>query len=134
VQRRSCSGEDDREVMGKLSLVDLAGSERVCRSQSVGETLEEAKKINASLTALGKVIDALAERRAHVPYRDSTLTRVLEEALGGNSQTTLLVAASACVQHQDETVCSLRFATRAQKVMTCPHQNVVYSPEELLPM
>jgi len=69
---------------GKLSLVDLAGSEKVSKSESVGETLEEAKKINWSLSALGNVIDALAEQRPHVPYRDSRLTRVLEEALGGN--------------------------------------------------
>eukprot|EP00931_Biecheleriopsis_adriatica_P005458 TRINITY_DN106979_c0_g1_i1.p1 TRINITY_DN106979_c0_g1~~TRINITY_DN106979_c0_g1_i1.p1 ORF type:complete len:894 (+),score=175.50 TRINITY_DN106979_c0_g1_i1:53-2683(+) len=134
VSRRSLGGDDARERTGKLSLVDLAGSERVSRSQSVGETLEEAKKINTSLTALGKVIDSLVERRTHIPYRDSTLTRVLEEALGGNSRTTLLVAASACAQHLDETVCSLRFATRAQKVSNCAHVNFVYSPEELLPL
>jgi len=65
VSRRSLT--DLRERTAKLSLVDLAGSERVCRSHCVGETLEEAKKINASLTALGKVIDALVERRTHVP-------------------------------------------------------------------
>lgn len=100
----------------------------------MGETLEEAKKINASLTALGKVIDALVERRTHVPYRDSTLTRVLEEALGGNSRTTLLVTASACSQYLDETVCSLRFAARAQKVRNSAHVNFVYSAEELWPL
>jgi len=134
VSRRSISGGDVRERSGKLSLVDLAGSERVSRSHSVGETLEEAKKINSSLTALGKVIDALVERRGHIPYRDSTLTRVLEEALGGNSRTTLLVAASACAQYLDETVCSLRFAARAQKVSNFAHVNFVYTAEELLPM
>lgn len=132
VSRRSLT--DLRERTAKLSLVDLAGSERVCRSHCVGETLEEAKKINASLTALGKVIDALVERRTHVPYRDSTLTRVLEEALGGNSRTTLLVTASACSQYLDETVCSLRFAARAQKVRNSAHVNFVYSAEELWPL
>lgn len=132
VSRRSLT--DLRERTAKLSLVDLAGSERVSRSHCVGETLEEAKKINASLTALGKVIDALVERRTHVPYRDSTLTRVLEEALGGNSRTTLLVTASACSQYLDETVCSLRFAARAQKVRNSAHVNFVYSAEELWPL
>lgn len=132
VSRRSLT--DSRERTAKLSLVDLAGSERVSRSHCVGETLEEAKKINASLTALGKVIDALVERRTHVPYRDSTLTRVLEEALGGNSRTTLLVTASACSQYLDETVCSLRFAARAQKVRNSAHVNFVYSTEELWPL
>lgn len=134
VSRRCASGSNVRERSGKLSLVDLAGSERVSRSHCVGETLEEAKKINSSLTALGKVIDALVERRGHIPYRDSTLTRVLEEALGGNSRTTLLVAASACAQYLDETICSLRFASRAQKVSNFAQVNFVYSAEELLPL
>jgi len=120
------------ERMGKLTLVDLAGSEKVSKSECVGETLEEAKKINWSLTALGKVIDALAEQRPHVPYRDSRLTRVLEEALGGNCRTTLLVAASACSQHYDETLSSLRFATRAKKVRNHAKVNYVYSSDQLL--
>eukprot|EP00913_Durusdinium_trenchii_P028650 g26870.t1 len=67
-------------------------------------------------------------------YRDSTLTRVLEEALGGNSRTTLMVTASACAQHMEETLCSLRFATRAQKVRNYAHVNFVYSAEELWPL
>lgn len=84
------------------------------------------------MTALGKVIDALAERRPHVPYRDSRLTRVLEEALGGNCRTTLLVAASACSQHYDETISSMRFATRAKKVRNVAKVNYVYSSDQLL--
>lgn len=129
VEQRSDSGS---ERLGKLTLVDLAGSEKVSKSESIGDTLEEAKKINWSLTALGKVIDALAERRPHVPYRDSRLTRVLEEALGGNCRTTLLVAASACSQHYDETISSMRFATRAKKVRNVAKVNYVYSSDQLL--
>merc|ERR550537_2131870 len=78
----------------KLTLVDLAGSEKVHKSGSAGEMLEEAKKINSSLSALGNVIDALADKRPHVPSRDSRLTRILENSLGGNCRTTLLVACS----------------------------------------
>ncbi|CAE7321793.1 kif5 [Symbiodinium necroappetens] len=77
VEQQSLQGE---ERLGKLTLVDLAGSEKVSKNECVGETFEEAKKINWSLSALGKVIDALAEQRSHVPYRDSKLTRVLQES------------------------------------------------------
>eukprot|EP00929_Paragymnodinium_shiwhaense_P053923 TRINITY_DN27032_c0_g1_i1.p1 TRINITY_DN27032_c0_g1~~TRINITY_DN27032_c0_g1_i1.p1 ORF type:complete len:968 (+),score=203.56 TRINITY_DN27032_c0_g1_i1:125-3028(+) len=131
VEQRA-TGEAER--LGKLTLVDLAGSEKVSKSGSIGETLEDAKKINVSLSALGKVIDALAEQRPHVPYRDSKLTRVLEEALGGNCRTTLLVAASAHSMHFDETLSSLRFATRAKKVQNRAKVNYLYSPEQLLPL
>jgi len=129
VEQLSASGT---KRLGKLSLVDLAGSEKVSKSESVGETLEEAKKINWSLSALGNVIDALAEQRPHVPYRDSRLTRVLEEALGGNCHTTLLVAASTCMQHFDETLSSLRFATRAKYVRNHAKVNYMYSSDQLL--
>ncbi|CAJ1332697.1 unnamed protein product [Effrenium voratum] len=128
-EQRSLQGE---ERLGKLTLVDLAGSEKVSKSESVGETLEEAKKINWSLSALGKVIDALVEQRSHVPYRDSQLTRVLQEALGGNCRTTLLVAASGCAQHADETLSSLRFATRAKNVRNVAKVNYTFSQEQLL--
>jgi len=129
VEQRSL---EDAERLGKLTLVDLAGSEKVSKSECVGETLEEAKKINWSLSALGKVIDALVERRPHIPYRDSRLTRVLEEALGGNCRTTLLVAASSCSQHYDETISSLRFASRAKKVQNHARVNYMYSADQLL--
>lgn len=110
---------------GKLTLVDLAGSEQVQKSGSAGERLEEAKKINASLSTLGHVIDALADRRPHVPYRDSRLTRLLEDSLGGNCRTTLLVACSPSMAHAVETLSSLRFAARAKKVYNCARANVV---------
>merc|ERR550537_33871 len=105
---------DGSEKLGKLHLVDLAGSEKVWKSGSVGDTLEEAKKINWSLSALGNVIDALTEKRPHVPYRDSRLTRILQETLGGNCKTALVVTCSASMLHCEETISSLRFATRAK--------------------
>ena len=79
---------------GRLNLVDLAGSEKVGKTGAKGQTLEEAKKINQSLSALGQVIKSLADQKKHVPYRDSKLTRILQEALGGNSKTSLIVACS----------------------------------------
>ncbi|CAE8583001.1 unnamed protein product [Polarella glacialis] len=108
----------------KLTLVDLAGSEKVRKSGSVGEMLEEAKKINSSLSTLGHVIEALADRRPHVPYRDSRLTRLLEDSLGGNCRTTLLVACSPSAAHISETLSSLRFAARAKKVENCARINI----------
>eukprot|EP00929_Paragymnodinium_shiwhaense_P013683 TRINITY_DN121529_c0_g1_i1.p1 TRINITY_DN121529_c0_g1~~TRINITY_DN121529_c0_g1_i1.p1 ORF type:complete len:1116 (+),score=193.78 TRINITY_DN121529_c0_g1_i1:86-3433(+) len=109
-----CVGGHEREQ--KLTLVDLAGSEKVNKSGSTGQMLEEAKKINASLSALSNVIDALAEKRPHVPYRDSRLTRLLENSLGGDCRTTLLVTCSPCARQGPETISSLRFAARAKKV------------------
>eukprot|EP00913_Durusdinium_trenchii_P003781 g3502.t1 len=102
----------------KLTLVDLAGSEKVRQSGSVGGRLEEAKKINFSLSTLGHVIEALADRRPQLGERigDSRLTRLLEESLGGNCRTTVLVACSPSGIHASETLSSLRFAARAKKI------------------
>ena len=75
-------------------MVDLAGSERVSKSFAKGAALEEAKKINASLSTLGKVISAIAKNATHIPYRDSKLTRFLKESLGGNNKTSLIVTCS----------------------------------------
>ncbi len=91
------SGERNQSFrVGKLNLVDLAGSERVRLTGATGVRLEESKKINQSLSALGNVIKALTEPhgRSHVPYRDSKLTRVLEDSLGGNCKTTMMVRIS----------------------------------------
>eukprot|EP00929_Paragymnodinium_shiwhaense_P000876 TRINITY_DN101081_c0_g1_i1.p1 TRINITY_DN101081_c0_g1~~TRINITY_DN101081_c0_g1_i1.p1 ORF type:complete len:1023 (-),score=178.92 TRINITY_DN101081_c0_g1_i1:141-3209(-) len=115
---------DGSERVGKLTLVDLAGSEKVRKSGSEGDMLTEAKKINSSLSALGHVIDALADRRPHVPYRDSRLTRLLEDSLGGNCRTTLLVACSPAQIHAVETLSSLRFAARAKKVFNVASVNL----------
>mmetsp|Transcript_159816 Transcript_159816/g.297948 ORF Transcript_159816/g.297948 Transcript_159816/m.297948 type:complete len:1129 (+) Transcript_159816:37-3423(+) len=125
---------DGAEKVGKLSLVDLAGSERVGKSGALtngGIRLQEAKSINCSLTALGYIIQALAEKQSHVPYRNSQLTRVLQETIGGNCKTTLLVACSACSRHQSETLSTLRFATRARSVRNHVKVNLIHSAEQL---
>jgi kinesin family protein 5 len=86
---------DGTTKTGKLNLADLAGSEKVNKTGATGDTLEEAKKINQSLSALGNCIMALTKsKRSHIPYRDSKLTHILRESLGGNSKTTLLITCS----------------------------------------
>ena len=117
---------------GRLNLVDLAGSEKVGKTGAAGNTLEEAKKINQSLSALGNVIKSLADGRAHVPYRDSKLTRVLQEALGGNSKTSLLVACSPHLDNIEETVSTLRFAQRAKTIKNRVTVNEEKSVAELM--
>ncbi|RAL54081.1 hypothetical protein DM860_004552 [Cuscuta australis] len=101
---------------GKLLLVDLAGSERVLKSGSEGHTLEEAKSINLSLSALGKCINALAENSAHVPVRDSKLTRLLKDSFGGTSRTSLVVTIGPSPRHRAETASTILFGQRAMKV------------------
>ena len=92
--------------VGKLNLVDLAGSERIKNTGSTGKQLEEGKKINKSLSALGNVIYALTDtkNRGHVPYRDSKLTRLLEDSLGGNCKTTMMAMISPSAEFFSETV------------------------------
>eukprot|EP01084_Bolivina_argentea_P227690 384573_1 len=100
----------------KLMLVDLAGSEKVKKTQATGQTLKEAKQINKSLMVLGLVINSLVEKKKHVPYRDSKLTRLLSDALGGNSKTCLLVTASPSKYNCDESISTMRFGTRAKSI------------------
>ncbi|CUG67665.1 kinesin heavy chain, putative [Bodo saltans] len=103
--------------VGKLYLVDLAGSEKVAKTRAEGVQLEEAKLINKSLTMLGLVIKNLTESRSqHIPYRDSKLTKILQDALGGNSRTSLMVCCSPSVLHSQETHSTLRFGARAKKI------------------
>lgn len=116
----------------RLNLVDLAGAETVKSTGATGATLTEANKINASLTALGKCIKALSSKGDHVPFRDSKLTRLLKDSLGGNTRTTLLVCASQHHASFPMTVSTLRFAQRAKTVRTRVSVNVVRSPEQLM--
>lgn len=100
----------------KLHLIDLAGSERISRSGAQGSRLKEAQAINSSLSALGDVIQALQQRKSHVPYRNSKLTRLLQDSLGGSSKTALFVNVSPTDANAAESRCSLEFAARAKKV------------------
>ena len=117
---------------GRLFLVDLAGSEKVGKTGASGQTLEEAKKINKSLSALGMVINALSDGKStHVPYRDSKLTRILQESLGGNSRTTLIINCSPSSYNDAETISTLRFGERAKTIKQKAKINEELSPAQL---
>ena len=117
---------------GQLFLVDLAGSEKVGKTGATGQTLEEAKKINKSLSALGNVINSLTDGTSrHIPYRDSKLTRILQESLGGNSRTTLIINCSPSSFNDAETLSTLRFGVRAKTIKNKARMNVELSPAEL---
>ena len=117
---------------GRLFLVDLAGSEKVGKTGASGQTLEEAKKINKSLSALGMVINALSDgKSSHIPYRDSKLTRILQESLGGNSRTTLIINCSPSAYNDAETMSTLRFGERAKTIKQKAKINEELSPAQL---
>ena len=108
----------------KLNLVDLAGSERQSKTGAVGDRLKEATKINLSLSALGNVISALVDGRStHVPYRDSKLTRLLQDSLGGNTKTLMIACLSPADNNYDETLSTLRYANRAKSIKNRPRIN-----------
>ncbi|KAG4304181.1 hypothetical protein PORY_002362 [Pneumocystis oryctolagi] len=117
---------------GQLFLVDLAGSEKVAKTGASGQTLEEAKKINKSLSTLGLVINSLTDGKStHIPYRDSKLTRILQESLGGNSRTTLIINCSLSLNDESETISSIRFGMRAKKIKNKARINQELSSNEL---
>src|SRR3984957_12849201 len=117
---------------GQLFLVDLAGSEKVGKTGASGQTLEEAKKINKSLSALCMVITSLTDGKStHIPYRDSKLTRILQESLGGNSRTTLIINCSPSSYNESETLSTLRFGIRAKSIKNTARVNAELSPIEL---
>lgn len=123
--------ETQKQLTGKLYLVDLAGSEKVSKTGAEGQTLDEAKNINKSLSALGNVISALAEgNKSHIPYRDSKLTRILQESLGGNSRTTIIICGSPASFNEYETKSTLEFGRRAKTIKNTVIVNEVLTAEE----
>lgn len=116
-------GENHIRV-GRLNLVDLAGSERQSKTHSEGERLKEATKINLSLSALGNVISALVDGKStHIPYRDSKLTRLLQDSLGGNAKTVMVANIGPASYNYDETLSTLRYANRAKNIKNKPKIN-----------
>ncbi|MEQ2195328.1 Kinesin-like protein kif3b [Xenoophorus captivus] len=116
-------GENHIRV-GKLNLVDLAGSERQTKTGAQGERLKEATKINLSLSALGNVISALVDgRSSHIPYRDSKLTRLLQDSLGGNARTVMVANIGPASYNVEETLTTLRYANRAKNIKNKPRIN-----------
>ncbi|RKO99206.1 hypothetical protein CXG81DRAFT_14836, partial [Caulochytrium protostelioides] len=127
IEMRSKVESNEKITFSKLNIVDLAGSERLSETQTSGRLLDEAKFINKSLTFLEQVIMALGEsRRGHVPFRQSRLTAVLRDALGGNSETLLIANIHTERRYIDETISTLRFTSRMMKVTNSPAVNVQY--------
>ncbi|KAG1658518.1 hypothetical protein FOA52_009861 [Chlamydomonas sp. UWO 241] len=110
--------------VGKLNLVDLAGSERQSKTGATGDRLKEATKINLSLSALGNVISALVDGKSgHVPYRDSKLTRLLQDSLGGNTKTVMVANVGPADWNFEESLSTLRYANRAKNIKNKPRIN-----------
>ncbi|XP_022807541.1 kinesin-like protein KIF17 isoform X1 [Stylophora pistillata] len=121
---RSHPGEKEVYRTGKLNLVDLAGSERQSKSGCTGERFKESTKINLSLSVLGNVISALVDGKCkYVPYRDSKLTRLLQDSLGGNSRTLMVACISPGENNYEETLSTLRYAKRAKDIRNKPKIN-----------
>ena len=106
----------ETQSIGNLFLVDLAGSERIRKSGVEGKEMKEAQHINKSLSALGNVMEALDRKASHIPYRNSKLTFLLQDALSGNSKTMMIVAVCPASNSYDETSTALQFATRARRI------------------
>ena len=125
------SNGDETKFSSKLTLVDLAGSERIKKTGAVGARQTEGININKSLLVLGQVVSALSEKK-RPPYRDSKLTRLLQDSLGGNSRTILVACVSPADYNMDESVNTLRYAARARKIQNTATRNLVQniSPEE----
>ncbi|XP_059099397.1 osmotic avoidance abnormal protein 3-like isoform X4 [Tigriopus californicus] len=125
IEMMDTSGSGEQHIRkGKLNLVDLAGSERQAKTEATGARLKEATKINLSLSALGNVISALVDGKSkHIPYRDSKLTRLLQDSLGGNTKTLMVACLSPADNNYDETLSTLRYANRAKNIKNKPKIN-----------
>jgi hypothetical protein len=135
VENDACLNENEKVIKTKfstLTIVDLAGSERVAKSRSKGQRLQEARKINKSISALGNCISALAEahgtgnNKRHIPFRNSQLTRLLTDSLGGNTRTCLCVNIGPAAANYEETYASMLLARRAMQVRNCAQVNEVH--------
>ncbi|CBY41289.1 unnamed protein product, partial [Oikopleura dioica] len=131
VQVKQTSTFGGTTLNGKLYLVDLAGSEKVAKTGAEGQTLEEAKQINLSLSSLGNVICALADgKKSHIPYRDSKMTRILKDSLGGNCRTSIIICCSPAEYNKEETRSTLMFGVRAKTIENSVQTNIELTAEQ----
>lgn len=128
------TGEDGEDYVsaGKLNLVDLAGSENIQRSGAENKRAAEAGLINKSLLTLGRVINALTDRNSHIPYRESKLTRLLQDSLGGRTKTCIIATISPAKSNLEETISTLDYAFRAKNIRNKPQANQMINKKTLL--
>ncbi|KAI1378843.1 kinesin-domain-containing protein, partial [Hypoxylon crocopeplum] len=128
------TGEDGEDYVsaGKLNLVDLAGSENIQRSGAENKRAAEAGLINKSLLTLGRVINALVDHSSHIPYRESKLTRLLQDSLGGRTKTCIIATISPAKSNLEETISTLDYAFRAKNIRNKPQANQMINKKTLL--
>ena len=131
IKRSTDTGEDFVSA-GKLNLVDLAGSENIQRSGAENKRAAEAGLINKSLLTLGRVINALVDRSSHIPYRESKLTRLLQDSLGGRTKTCIIATLSPAKSNLEETISTLDYAFRAKNIRNKPQVNQMISKKTML--
>ncbi|KIX00253.1 uncharacterized protein Z518_10392 [Rhinocladiella mackenziei CBS 650.93] len=131
VKKANEAGED-YICSGKLNLVDLAGSENIQRSGAENKRAAEAGLINKSLLTLGRVINALVDKSSHIPYRESKLTRLLQDSLGGRTKTCIIATVSPAKSNLEETISTLDYAFRAKNIRNKPQVNSMISKKTLL--
>lgn len=133
LESKSKTESSEKVIYSKLHLVDLAGSERTKKSGATGITLKEATYINKSLTFLEQVVVCVCDnKRDHIPYRQSKLTNFLKNSIGGNCQTVMIANVYPEPEHLEETISTLKFASRMMKVSNEAVVNVQQDPELLL--
>merc|ERR1719198_1184639 len=123
VEQKVTGSED--VMIGKLSMIDLAGSERASQTDNKGVRLLEGANINRSLLALGNCINALASGASFVPFRDSKLTRLLKDSLGGNCRTLMIANISPAHHSYEDTLNTLKYANRAKNIRVTARQNII---------
>lgn len=125
IESQDINGGKKTISRSKLSLVDLAGSEKTKKTKATGQRLKEGTKINLSLSVLGNVIKALvAKKKTFIPYRDSKLTRLLQDSLGGNTKTVMIANLSPASTNYEESLSTLRYANRAKNIKNKPVVNM----------
>ncbi|KDN64027.1 putative kinesin motor domain-containing protein [Colletotrichum sublineola] len=132
VRKKGEDGGEDYVSAGKLNLVDLAGSENIQRSGAENKRAAEAGLINKSLLTLGRVINALVDKNQHIPYRESKLTRLLQDSLGGQTKTCIIATISPAKSNLEETISTLDYAFRAKNIRNKPQLNAMINKRMLL--